>query len=115
LKSMAGGLAIAAIVGVGLLIGILLVLPAAPPLSTGLPGLALLVWTGIMIASTSQALRLIPFHNNEISTGFQAMLSSGALALLGAVVSTPLSRPSRWPRQEPPDDFGPRPATGLLQ
>lgn len=115
LKSMAGALALAAVLGVGLLIGILLVLPAASPLATGLPGLVLLVWTGVLVVSTSQALRLIPLHNNEISTGFQTMLSSGALALLGMTMIIPMFLPSRWHRREPPDEFGPTPPTGLLQ
>jgi hypothetical protein len=114
LASMSGGLAIAAVVGVGLLIGILLVVPAASPLATGLPGLAMLAWTGVLVGSASEALRLVPLHD-AIGNGFQALLTSGALALLGAAMVIPMFLPSRWRRREPPDEFGPRPPTGLLQ
>ena len=50
LSSMTGALALAAVAGTGLLLGLLLVVPAVSPLAAGLPGLALLGWTGLLVA-----------------------------------------------------------------
>lgn len=129
LKSMSGLLALAAVAGAGLLLGLLLVGPAVSPLAAGLPGLALLAWTGLWVARSATALRLIPMHGRDVGAGFQVLLTSGVLALLGAAMIVPLFVPSRWRRRRQRavsyddyndgyggyDGYGPTDATGLLR
>lgn len=119
LDSKSGIQALAALVGAGLLLGILLAVPAVSPLATGLPGLALLGWTVLLVVSASQAQRLIPVHHGNIASGWQLLLTSGVLAVLGAAMIVPLFLPSRWRRRERDDDdddgFGPRTEYSLLQ
>ena len=98
LSSMTGALALAALAGTGLLLGLLLVAPAVSPLAAGLPGLALLGWTGLLVARSASALRLIPMHDRDMADGFQVLLTSGILALLGTAMIVPLFVPSRWRR-----------------
>lgn len=95
-----GALAVA-----GLVVGILLVVPAVSPLATGLPGLALLAWTVLLIASSRRATRLIPLHTHSYAAGFSTMLTTGVLALAGAVMIVPLFVPSRWRSRFYEDDF----------
>lgn len=95
-----GALAVA-----GLVVGILLVVPAVSPLATGLPGLALLAWTVLLIASSHRATRLIPLHTHSYAAGFSTMLTTGVLALAGAVMIVPLFVPSRWRSRFYEDDF----------
>ena len=124
LTSMTGALALAAVAGTGLLLGLLLVAPAVSPLAAGLPGLALLGWTALLVTRSASALRLIPMHDRDMADGFQVLLTSGVLALLGAAMIVPLFVPSRWRRRRPAatyddydgyDDYGPPDATRLLQ
>lgn len=116
LTGMSGLLALAALLGAGLLLGILLVAPGASPLAVGLPGLALLGWSVLLVVSSSRAERLIPLPGNATSAGFRTLLTSGVLALLGMAMVIPLFMPSRWRRRAEADDgFGPRSPTGLLQ
>jgi hypothetical protein len=105
LVSTSGGLALAALVGTGLLLGILVAAPAISPLGAGLSGLILLGWSALEVASTHWALRLIPLHGLAASGGFRTMLTGGMLALLGAVMIVPLFVPSRWRRRELADEF----------
>jgi len=86
----------AALVAVGLLAGILIALPMISPLASGLPGLALLAWTGLYLFSVQRAVRYIPLKTHPYGAGFQAMLFDGVLALLGAAMIIPLFVPSRW-------------------
>ncbi len=113
LVSLSGGLVLAALVGTGLLVGILLVAPLASPLGAGLPGLVLLGWSALEVTSAHWALRLIPLPALAASSGFRAMLTGGLLALLGAVMIVPLFVPSRWRRRELADEFA-APATAQL-
>jgi hypothetical protein len=119
LDSTFGIQALAALAGAGLLLGILLAVPAVSPLATGLPGLALLGWTVLLVVSASQALRLIPVHHGSIASGWQLLLTNGVLAVLGAAMVVPLFVPSRWRRRARDDDdddgFGPRTEYSLLQ
>src|SRR5262249_54025626 len=119
LGSKSGVQALAALAGAGLLLGILLAVPAVSPLATGLPGLALLGWTVLLVVSASQAQRLIPVHHGSIASGWQLLLTSGVLAVLGGAMIVPLFVPSRWRRRERIDDdddgFGPRTEYSLLQ
>jgi hypothetical protein len=104
LTSTHGVIALAALVGVGLLLGILLAVPAISPLATGLPGIVLLGWTALLAVSTRRAERLIPLHGHSFAVGFGTMLTGGVLALAGAVMIVPLFVPSRWRRQYLDDD-----------
>jgi hypothetical protein len=129
LTSMHGLLALAAVAGTGLLLGLLLVGPAVSPLAAGLPGLALLAWTALWVVRSASALRLIPMHDRGVGQGFQVLLTSGVLALLGAAMIVPLFVPSRWRRRRQRevaygeyndgydgyDGYGPTDATGLLR
>jgi hypothetical protein len=85
-----------ALLAVGLLAGILIALPMISPLASGLPGLALLAWTGLYLFSVRRAVRYIPLKTHAYGAGFQAMLFDGVLALLGAAMIIPLFVPSRW-------------------
>jgi len=120
LNSMSGLLALAAVAGTGLLLGLLLVGPRVSPLAAGLPGLALLAWTALLVSRPASALRLIPMHGRDVGDGFQVLLTSGILALLGMAMIVPLFVPSRWRRRrravayEDYDDYGPTDATRLL-
>lgn len=116
LASVPGLLGMAAVLGTGLLLGTLLVAPGVSPLAAGLPGLALLAWSALLVVSSRRAIRLIPLHGYAIAAGFQTMLSSGVLALLGIVMVIPLFVPSRWRRRTGRgDDFAPRTSTSLLR
>jgi hypothetical protein len=88
--------AFGALVVTGLIMGILLTVPAVSPLATGLPGLALLAWSALLIASSHRATALIPLHTHTFAAGFSSMLTTGVLALAGAVMIVPLFVPSRW-------------------
>jgi hypothetical protein len=114
LNSTSGLLALAAVAVTGLLLGILLVVPRISPLAAGLPGLALLAWSGLRVASLAQASQLIPLHGH-IATGLHTLLDGGALALLGMVMIVPLFVPSRWRRRDARDEFSRPTASSLLE
>jgi hypothetical protein len=99
-----GVIALAALVGVGLLLGIMLAVPAVSPLACGLPGLVLLGWTALLAVSERRAIQLVPLHAHSFAVGFGAMLTSGVLALAGAAMIVPLFVPSRWRRRYAGDD-----------
>jgi hypothetical protein len=99
-----GVIALAALVGVGLLLGIMLAVPAVSPLASGLPGLLLLGWTALLAVSERRAIQLVPMHAHSFAVGFGAMLTSGVLALAGAAMIVPLFVPSRWRRRYAGDD-----------
>jgi hypothetical protein len=104
LTSAHGVIALAALVAAGLLLGVLMAVPAVSPLATGLPGLLLLGWTALFVVSARRAEQLIPLHGHSFAVGFGTMLTSGVLALAGAVMIVPLLVPSRWRRQYVDDD-----------
>jgi hypothetical protein len=85
-----------ALLGVGLVAGILIAAPRISPLATGLPGLVLLAWTGLYIASVRRAVQYIPLKTRPYGSGFEAMLFDGVLALAGLAMIIPLFVPSRW-------------------
>lgn len=93
-----GLLAIGAVLGTGLLLGIGLATPRISPIGTGLPGLALLGWSALVLTHSSYALRLVPMRGSYYAAGFTAMLVSGVLALIGVAMIVPLLVPSRWRR-----------------
>jgi hypothetical protein len=115
LSSLSGLLAIAALVGTGLLLGIFLVAPRVSPLAGGLPGLGLLAWSAFAVVSVTRADRLIPLQGQPIEAGFRVLLNGGVLALLGTVMIVPLFVPSRWRRRYRTDEYSRSTSTSLLQ
>jgi hypothetical protein len=105
LVSISGGLTLAALVGTGLYLGILVALQILSPIGAGLPGLILLGWSALDVFSSHWALRLIPLAGHDAGSGFRILLTSGVLALVGAVLIIPLFVPARWRRREPKDEF----------
>ncbi|MGH3206088.1 MAG: hypothetical protein ACRDOA_00425 [Streptosporangiaceae bacterium] len=87
------------LLAVGLLAGILMVLPMISPLAAGLPGLALLAWTGLYLFSVRRAVQYIPLKSRTYGPGFEALLFDGVLALVGLAMIIPLFVPSRWRRR----------------
>jgi hypothetical protein len=84
------------LLAVGLLAGILMVVPAISPLASGLPGLALLAWTGLYLFRARRAILYVPLKSHTYGAGFEAMLFAGVLALAGIAMIIPLFVPSRW-------------------
>jgi hypothetical protein len=89
-------LPLAALLGTGLFIGILVSVRRVSALAPGLPGLALIGWSALVILRGRTALSYIPMSGSHYATGFSAMLASGALMLVGAGLIVPLFMPSRW-------------------
>ena len=87
------------LLAVGLLAGILMAVPVISPLASGLPGLALLAWTGLYLYSVRRAVHYIPLKSQSYGTGFEAMLFDGVLAAAGLAMIIPLFVPSRWRRR----------------
>ncbi len=100
-----GVIALAIVAGVGLLLGILLAVPAVSPLAAGLPGLVLLGWTALLAVSERRAIQIVPLHAHSFAVGFGEMLTSGVLALAGAAMIIPLFVPSRWRRRYVGEDY----------
>jgi hypothetical protein len=88
-----------AVLGVGLLAGIMMAVPWISPLASGLPGLALLGWTGFYLANVRRAVQYIPLKTHSYGIGFETMLFDGVLALAGLAMVIPLFIPSRWRRR----------------
>jgi hypothetical protein len=101
-------LALAALAGTGLLAGILSAVPRISPLAAGLPGLLLLGWTGLYLATVRQGVDLIPLRSDPFGAGFEAMLSNGILGAAGLAMIVPMFVPSRWRARpgEPTGDGG---------
>ena len=88
-----------ALLAAGLVAGMLIAVPRISPLASGLPGLALLAWTGLYLDSVRRAVRYVPLRNQAYGAGFEAMLFDGVLALAGLAMIIPLFVPSRWRRR----------------
>jgi hypothetical protein len=98
---------LAALLGAAAMLGILLVQHRVPALATGLPGLALLGWSGLVVGRGKHALSYIPLAGSHYAAGFTILLESGIAALLGALMIVPLFLPSRWRgRDVEIDEFG---------
>ena len=106
--------AMAALLAVGLVAGLLIAIPGVSPLAAGLPGLALLALTGLYLTSVRHAVQLIPLKTHIYGQGFEAMLFNGILALVGLAMVIPLFVPSRWRRRMVYSDVAVGPSTGLL-
>ena len=85
-----------ALLGVGLLAGLLIAVPRISPLAAGLPGLALLALSGYYLFSVRHAVQYIPLKSRPYGAGFEAMLFDGVLAMAGLAMIVPLFVPSRW-------------------
>ena len=85
-----------ALLGVALFAGVLMAVPRISPLAAGLPGLALLAWTGLYLFSVRHAVHYIPLRSRAYGAGFEAMLFDGVLAMAGMAMIIPLFVPSRW-------------------
>ncbi len=96
LISLHDALPLVAVLGTGLLLGVLLAVRRVSPIASGLPGLALLAWSGLLIMRGAHALSFVPMPGSQFAAGITTMLNSGALALLGAAMIVPLFMPSRW-------------------
>jgi hypothetical protein len=92
--------ALGALVGTGMLAGILVAAPRISPLAAGLPGLLLLGWTGLYLVSVQHAVDLIPLKAHSYGAGFEAMLLHGIVGAFGLAMIIPLFVPSRWRRGE---------------
>lgn len=88
--------ALVAIAVPALLAGILIVVPRISPLAAGLPGLLLLGWMGLYLASVRQAVDLIPLRSDPFGAGFEALLVNGILGAAGLAMTLPMFVPSRW-------------------
>ena len=84
------------LLAVGLLAGLLMAVPRISPLAAGLPGLALLAWTGLYLFNVRHAVQYIPLKSRPYGMGFEALLFDGVLALAGLAMVVPLFVPSRW-------------------
>jgi hypothetical protein len=104
LTSTHGLAAVAVVLGTGLLLGILLAVPAISPLGAGLPGILLLGWSALFVVKAGRATRLIPLQGHAFAAGFGSMLGTGVLALAGATMVIPLFVPSRWRRRRSDED-----------
>jgi len=99
-----------ALLGVGLVAGLLIAAPRISPLAAGLPGLVLLAWTGFYLFSVRHAVQYIPLKTQDYGRGFEAMLFDGVLALAGLAMVIPLFVPSRWRGRR--EVTGPEPYAG---
>ena len=97
LTSISGLSALGILLLAGLFLGILMVAPVSP-LSTALPGVLMLAWTGLLGLNAQVANRIIPLRGEGYGTGFHTMLVSGVLVLLGTAMICPVFVPSRWRR-----------------
>ena len=84
------------LLAVGLLAGLLMAVPRISPLAAGLPGLALLAWTGLYLFSVRHAVQYIPLKTRPYGMGFEALLFDGVLAMAALAMVIPLFVPSRW-------------------
>jgi len=89
-------LPLAALIGTALLLGILLAVRQVSALATGLPGLALIGWSALVLLRGAHALSYVPMSGSHDAAGFSTLLSSGVLLLLGTAMIIPIFMPSRW-------------------
>jgi len=80
----------------GMLAGILIAAPRISPLAAGLPGLLLIGWTALYLASVRHAVELIPLKSSPSGAGYEAMLFNGILGAAGLAMIIPMFVPSRW-------------------
>lgn len=104
LTGTSGLIALSAVLGTGLLLGILMATPGISPLASGLPGIVLLAWTAVFVLTARHAVAWIPMRDLAVGRGFRELLASGTLALAGIAMIFPLFVPSRWHGRDEEDD-----------
>jgi hypothetical protein len=115
-----GLFAVGAVLATGLMIGIFLAAPAISPLATGLPGIAAIAWSTLVVLHNQYATRYLPLPSTHFGSGFTFLLFSGVLGLIGAAMVIPLVIPSRWRRRAyetddlDPDDIDVQAELGLI-
>jgi hypothetical protein len=97
-----GLIAVGVLVATGLVIGILLAVPAISPLASGLPGLILIGWSALVVIHSKYAVRYLLLPGSHFTSGLTYLLFNGVLGLIGAVLVIPMAVPSRW-RGRPAD------------
>ncbi|MQA94728.1 MAG: hypothetical protein GEV11_08785 [Streptosporangiales bacterium] len=95
-----------ALLGAGLVLG-LIIASRVSPLIPVLPGLAMLGWTGALLALGTRALELPSWAlpAGDVTQGVTTLLQGGVYAMLGLALLIPLFQPSRWRRREHDDAF----------
>ena len=93
-------LPIAAVLGTGLLVGLVVAVRWVSPLAAGLPGLVLLAWSGLLLLRGNYALTFMPLAGSRYAQGFSSMLLTGVLAVIGTSMILPLLIPARWRRRQ---------------
>src|SRR5258708_34093513 len=88
-------LPLAALMGTALLLGILLAVRRVSALATGLPGLALIGWSALVLPRGTPALTYIPLSGSRYATGFSPIPSAGELFPPRMAMMIPNSFPSR--------------------
>lgn len=88
-------LAIAALAGAGLVIGVLMVAKWASPLATMLPGVGLVGWTIAYAVNPGQAALRLPV-DPDVYRSMESLLVAGMYGLLGMALLMPTFTPSRW-------------------
>jgi hypothetical protein len=96
--------ALGALAATGLCAGILIAVPRISPLAAGLPGLLVVAWTGLYLASVKSAVQLIPLRSRAFGAGWEGLLFNGILGLAGLALLVPLFLPSRWRNPAPDAD-----------
>ncbi|HEX3964196.1 MAG TPA: hypothetical protein VHZ03_47380 [Trebonia sp.] len=96
---------LATMAAVALLIGLALLIRWVSPLATGLPGLVLLAWTALYVASPGRAVHYLPLKAHNVGLGFAGLGTTGILGAAGVMLVMPLFFPSRW-RRPVGDDAG---------
>ncbi len=120
LTSTRGLTAVGVVLATGLVLGILMAVPAVSPLATGLPGLILLGWSALVVIHSKYMVRYLPLPGSHFTTGLTYLLFNGVLALIGAAMIIPLLVPSRWRRRddyvddEDDDEFSVHESLGLI-
>jgi hypothetical protein len=97
-------LAFGAVLATGVLAGALVAVPRISPLAPGLPGLLLIGWTGLYLASVRRATAIIPLRTHSFGAGWEVLLVNGVLGAIGLAMVVPLFVPSRWVAPRPAEE-----------
>jgi hypothetical protein len=90
--------ALSAMVGTGLLLGVLVATRSISPLATALPGVVLLAWSAGLMFGTSKLYKVSSAPDGVLGAGFSQVLLYGVATVLGAAMIGPALLPSRWRR-----------------
>lgn len=90
--------ALIAMVGTGLLLGVLVSARSISPLASALPGVVLLGWSALLIFGPGKVYKVSSVAHGVLGAGFSQVLLYGVAAVLGAAMIGPVLVPSRWRR-----------------